>query len=103
MAQKYFISVTHDEILSGILQTPAKDRSLCFIRDFSDLPGHLADKEAKNFVDVVYREGSQEDRSAQELLKDLKTKQVFKALNPKGTHPFQLNKVGLKGIESKRI
>jgi len=58
-----------------------KDSLACFVRVFSDLTENLSSKEARNFIDLPWG-SSQADQEAQELMNDLRDKQVPSCLSP---------------------
>lgn len=74
---KYFMSVTEEEVLQGILKTAAKPRNhcLCFIRIIDDIKRHLNHNKAWRFIDMVNQEKI--DEEAQEILTNLRDNQVL--------------------------
>ncbi|CAD5116466.1 DgyrCDS5351 [Dimorphilus gyrociliatus] len=79
--QKYFCSVTENEIIQGILKNvdDSDNNCLCFYRTLEDV--NIDDPLARRFIDV---EGGQVDVDAQSLLHDLKKltlPSVFKSKN----------------------
>ncbi|OWF43078.1 NACHT and WD repeat domain-containing protein 2-like [Mizuhopecten yessoensis] len=74
---KYFMSVTEEEVLQGILKTAGKPKNhcLCFIRIIDDLQFHLRHNKASRFIDMVNQE--KVDEEAQEILSNLRDETVF--------------------------
>ncbi|XP_022102528.1 NACHT domain- and WD repeat-containing protein 1-like [Acanthaster planci] len=78
-SKKYRISVTHDEVDHGIINTPSdrQNQCLCFIRKFSDLESKYETREASKFLDL---QDGKVDIEARELLSDLRDNKVTQAL-----------------------
>ncbi|XP_022102529.1 NACHT domain- and WD repeat-containing protein 1-like [Acanthaster planci] len=79
-AKNYKISVTHDEVNHGLVDTPSdgKEQCLCFIRKFVDLESKYEAGEASKFLDL---QDGKVDIEARELLSDLRDK-VTQVLPP---------------------
>ncbi|KAK3105389.1 hypothetical protein FSP39_024054, partial [Pinctada imbricata] len=79
---KYFMSVTEEEILHGILQAPgsAPDHCLCFVRMIDDIEEHLDHRLAWRFID---KDGDKVDTEAQKILQSLREEKVPYKLNKK--------------------
>lgn len=89
---KYFMSVTEEEIIAGLLKLPgnASEQCLCFIRLFEDID--LNDKVAPRFIDMV--EIGKDDKSeklriideeAQKILEKLRDEKVANKIKDKKT------------------
>jgi hypothetical protein len=72
------------------LESPSKnlDSTCCFVRIFQDLPSHLSDAEARNFIDLS---GKDLDAEAQSLLASLRDQQVPGALPKERLLTYSLN------------
>nr|XP_006825345.1 PREDICTED: NACHT and WD repeat domain-containing protein 1-like [Saccoglossus kowalevskii] len=80
VADKYKISVTHDEVMRGLFDAslPREDHCLCFIRKFKDLENKTVTEEVRQFLDITSTD--EIDEEAQLLLSDLRDKLVPKVL-----------------------
>ncbi|XP_002741817.1 NACHT domain- and WD repeat-containing protein 1-like [Saccoglossus kowalevskii] len=97
---KYTISVTHDEVLHGILDydTKRENHCLCFVRKFEDLPQRIEEKEAQNYIDINW-ENNTVDEAAQEILNDLRDTKVPGCLDKANIIVSNLNSWSAKGID----
>nr|XP_002741812.1 PREDICTED: leucine-rich repeat and WD repeat-containing protein KIAA1239-like [Saccoglossus kowalevskii] len=98
---KYKISVTHDEVVHGILgqNTDKKeDHCVCFVRKFQDLESKSDNKEAKNFIDINWEDGKV-DEEAKQLLTQLRDEQVPASLNKTNVVISSLNNWSEKGVD----
>ncbi|EDV28765.1 uncharacterized protein TRIADDRAFT_20045, partial [Trichoplax adhaerens] len=72
-AMRFLISVTHEEVINGILNTNKDIEPHCigFVRKISNLQSDLSNKNAPSFIDVEWGK-SEVDSEAQDLLADLR-------------------------------
>ncbi|XP_070537831.1 NACHT domain- and WD repeat-containing protein 1-like [Ptychodera flava] len=99
-AEKFKISVTHDEVKHGILEASdnKEDHCVCFVRKFSDLEQHVDNKEAKNFIDIKW-DNNEVDDEAKQLLTDLRDRSVPSCLKSPNLVVSTLNHWSEKGID----
>ncbi|XP_077990681.1 NACHT domain- and WD repeat-containing protein 1-like [Glandiceps talaboti] len=99
-ADKFRISVTHDEVIHGILGAAGtrEDHCLCFIRKFNNLEQQAGNREAKNFIDIDWAT-NKVDQEAKQLLTNLRDGHVPRALKQSNVIVSTLNNWSEKGID----
>ena len=81
---KYFMSVTEEEILTGLLKLPGNisEQCMCFVRIFENID--LNDKVAPRFIDML--QDKTIDEEAQKILQLLRDEKVANKINNKETN-----------------
>ncbi|XP_077862128.1 NACHT domain- and WD repeat-containing protein 1-like [Saccoglossus kowalevskii] len=99
-AAKFNISVTHDEVIHGILDVKEnrEDHCVCFVRKFQGLEQKIDNKEAKQFIDID-EDNNTIDVNAQQLLTDLRDKQMVSYLKPPNLVVSTLSNWSENGID----
>ncbi|RNA44129.1 NACHT and WD repeat domain-containing 2 [Brachionus plicatilis] len=89
---RYFISITEKEILSGIMQDNDPDSNcLCFFRNIENLEQNLDDQSIGRFTDVIKNNDKKElDLDAKKLLTLLIDEKISSKLNSKNIEKFNV-------------
>ncbi|KAJ8320337.1 hypothetical protein KUTeg_001924 [Tegillarca granosa] len=76
---KYFMSVTEEEIVNGILRAPGQvsDTCVCIVRIIEDIENNLDHQKVARFIDLV---NGKVDSEAQKILSDLRDEKIKKRL-----------------------
>ncbi|ELT94036.1 hypothetical protein CAPTEDRAFT_111186, partial [Capitella teleta] len=91
--EKYFISVTEEEIQEGLLKaTDNKLKSLCFHRRLSNLTADSELKKAGRFVDL--KVDNSIDQEAQDLLSELAKEKVMKNIAEENVSEYEVEWTG---------
>ncbi|CAH1790955.1 unnamed protein product [Owenia fusiformis] len=95
---KYFISVTEDEVRNGLFQSPdPPSECICFIRDITDIEEHLEHKRAQKFVDLD-PSAVKLDFEAQNMLSEMRDHKINELMKSENIKTFKVKWSNSGGI-----